>query len=82
MRARLTDGLYVVDRISKERDNVIGDGTVSSGSPKTLAAQNLHGDGKIPHLQTANRTPDAAQMRAQQEFSNLIMPIRFRPLII
>jgi hypothetical protein len=63
MRARLTDGLYVVDRISKERDNVVGDGAASSGSLKTF--QNLHCEDDVPHLQAANRALDAAQMRAQ-----------------
>jgi hypothetical protein len=36
MRARLTDGLYVIDCILKDRDDDIGDGTASSGSLKTL----------------------------------------------
>ena len=62
MQARLTDGLYIVDHISKERDNVIEDGTALSGSLKTLAAQNLHYEDGNPHLQAVNRTLDAAHM--------------------
>jgi len=49
MRARLTDGLYVIDRISKDRDDDIGDGTASSGSPKTLVTRDSIFEDGIPH---------------------------------
>ena len=50
MRARLADGLYVVDRVLKDRDSKIRDSTASSGSPKTLATQNPHLEDGIPHF--------------------------------